>query len=314
MTYGHPVEPGSHIGGAEPARLEEEGGAPHAAGPEGGTTRPGWAETLDVLGLAVRVELAEPMATRAAELLADHARTPEPPQRVLRLQIDSAGRWALHDGDELVRGAMSTSGALGMLAWMVNQVAITTPHHVVLHAGCVARHGGGVVLSAPMEAGKSTLVTALVRDGWDYLSDEIAAVSLTDGRLHPYPAPIALDPGSFPLFPALKPDTASSLGDAASWLLRCEAVRPGSRSASVEAACLVFPRFQPGATCTLTALSATQALRLLVDQAFNLRIARGPGFTALAGLVRRLPRYQLILDDLNEACQTLRCLALNWRA
>lgn len=314
MTYGQKVQPGSRIVVAEPAELEDEVRAPHGAGRHGGTTGAGWAETLDLLGVAVRVELAEPVANHAAELLADHARAGKPPQRVLRLQTDGAGRWALHDGDELVRGAMSAPGAVAMLAWALNQVAITTPHHVVLHAGCVARHGGGVVLSAPMESGKSTLVTALVGDGWDYLSDEIAAVSLADGRLHPYPSPISLDPGSFPLFPALKPATAPSVGDAASWLLRCETVRSGSGSASVDPACLVFPRFRPGATCTLTALSATDALRLLVEQAFNLPTVRGRGFIALADLVRRLPRYQLILDNLDEACQALRRLALEWRA
>lgn len=314
MTYGQKVQPGSRIGVAEPTRLEDEVRAPRGAGRLGGTTGAGWAETLDVLGLAVRVELAAPFTNHAAEFLADHARTSEPPQRVLRLQTDGAGRWALYDGDELLRAAMSSSGAIAMLAWALNQVAITTPHHVVLHAGCVARHGAGVVLSAPMEAGKSTLVTALVGDGWDYLSDEIAAISLADGRLHPYPSPIALDPGSFPLFPALKPATAPSLGDAATWLLRCETVRPGSQSASVDPACLVFPRFQAGATCTVTALSATDALRFLVEQAFNLPTVRGPGFIALADLVRRLPRYQLILDNLDEACHALRRLALEWRA
>lgn len=272
------------------------------------------AATLDVLGVSVRVEVAEPAASRVAELLADHARTERPPQRVLRLSHEGVDRWALHDGDLPVRDAMSPAGGVAMLLWSLNRVAMTTAHHVVLHAGCVAHKNAGIVLSGPMEAGKSTLVTALVRDGWAYLSDEIAAVSLEDGRLYPYPCPIALDPGSFPLFPMLEPDTSPLFGDTARWHLSSDTVRPGSRSAPVTAAALVFPRFEPGAPCTLRPVSATTALRLLMGQAFNLRVLGGEGFAALAELVRRVPRYELTLDNLDGACQTLRRLSLQWLA
>ncbi len=270
--------------------------------------------TLEVLGLPVRVEVDELAASRVAELLADHARTNQPPQRVLRLSTERTGLWALHDGIKVVRDGMSATDGVAMLLWSLNQVAITTPHHVAVHAGCVARNGAGVVLSGPMEAGKSTLVAALVCDGWDYLSDEVAGLSLADGRLHPYPCPIALDPGSFSLFPTLEPETSPLPGHMASWHLSSEAIRPGSLSAPVVAAALVFPRFQRGEPCTLRAVGATEALHLLVGQAFNLRVLGGRGFAVLADLVRRVPRYQLTLDDLEAACQAMSQLSLRWQA
>ena len=45
-----------------------------------------------------------------------------------------------------------------------------------LHAGCVARGGRGVLLAGTSGAGKSTLTAALVKDGWDFLSDDTVFV------------------------------------------------------------------------------------------------------------------------------------------
>jgi hypothetical protein len=45
-----------------------------------------------------------------------------------------------------------------------------------LHAGCVARQGRGVLLAGTSGSGKSTLTAALVRDGWDFLSDDTVFV------------------------------------------------------------------------------------------------------------------------------------------
>jgi hypothetical protein len=43
---------------------------------------------------------------------------------------------------------------------------------VPVHAACVAREGGGVLLCGQSEAGKSTLAYACARAGWTYLSDD----------------------------------------------------------------------------------------------------------------------------------------------
>ena len=45
-----------------------------------------------------------------------------------------------------------------------------------LHAGYVAREGRGVLLVGMSGSGKSTLTAALVRDGWDFLSDDTVFV------------------------------------------------------------------------------------------------------------------------------------------
>jgi len=50
-----------------------------------------------------------------------------------------------------------------------------------LHAACVAREGRGVLLAGMSGSGKSTLTAALVRDGWDFLSDDTVFVTRQAG-------------------------------------------------------------------------------------------------------------------------------------
>lgn len=59
--------------------------------------------------------------------------------------------------------------------------------HVLIHAGAVSSSGQGVTLIGGSGQGKSTLVLELVRRGFKFLSDEVAALGRGDGLLHPFP-------------------------------------------------------------------------------------------------------------------------------
>jgi hypothetical protein len=70
-------------------------------------------------------------------------------------------------------------------------LAEMAPGHTFVHAGAVGWHGKAIVVPGPSESGKTSLVTALVRAGATYYSDEYAVLD-ERGRVHPYPAPPAL--------------------------------------------------------------------------------------------------------------------------
>lgn len=72
-----------------------------------------------------------------------------------------------------------------------------------LHAGCVARNGSGIVLSARSGVGKTTLTAALGAAGWDYLSDEAVALDVSAEHLHAFPKPLSMKSGSMDLLPAV---------------------------------------------------------------------------------------------------------------
>jgi hypothetical protein len=69
-------------------------------------------------------------------------------------------------------------------------VGFLATRRVFVHAGAVAWNGRAIVIPGSTLSGKSTLVTALVKAGATYLSDEYAVLD-GDGRVYPFPKPIS---------------------------------------------------------------------------------------------------------------------------
>ena len=69
-------------------------------------------------------------------------------------------------------------------------LAIRADGFVFVHAGAVAWQGRALVLPGRSRSGKSELVSALLRAGAEYLSDEFAVFD-GDGLVHPYARAIA---------------------------------------------------------------------------------------------------------------------------
>jgi hypothetical protein len=65
-------------------------------------------------------------------------------------------------------------------------VAAATKRRMFLHAGAVGWHGRAIVLPGKNFSGKTNLVTAFLRAGATYYSDEFAVLD-SRGRVHPYP-------------------------------------------------------------------------------------------------------------------------------
>jgi len=64
--------------------------------------------------------------------------------------------------------------------------------HVLFHAAALAAPDGGVLLAGDAGLGKTTLTLALLGHGYRVFSDDVAAVGCEDGRLHPFPRPLAV--------------------------------------------------------------------------------------------------------------------------
>jgi hypothetical protein len=88
--------------------------------------------------------------------------------------------------DEQRFGPVDTRVALSLLDSQIRaHVAFHAPDHIFVHAGVVGSHGRAILLPGKSFAGKTTLVTALVRCGAEYWSDECAVLDV-DGNVHPY--------------------------------------------------------------------------------------------------------------------------------
>jgi len=76
-------------------------------------------------------------------------------------------------------------------------VAEMARRRVFVHAGVVGWQGKAILIPGRSMSGKTSLVRELVRGGATYYSDEYAVLDM-QGRVHPYPQPLALrEDGAF---------------------------------------------------------------------------------------------------------------------
>ncbi len=191
------------------------------------------------------------------------------------------------------------------LMWSVNRGAVATEGLLLVHAAVAVRDGMGVVLPAAMEAGKTTLVTALVQRGFDYLSDEIAAYDPGTGRLLPYPKPLSIDQGSWHLFPNLAPPAPMKRFFERQWQVAPSAVRADAVARWATPAVIISPSYSPGATAELTDVPRVEMLQQLAEQTFGFLRRPQRSLEGLVGLVDGRPSYRLRVDDLDSACAAI---------
>lgn len=238
---------------------------------------------------------------------------------VVRRRDEGGGLYDLRlAGGDPVVGVHDTPAVLSRVLWDYNHRAIRTASaDLLLHAAAVVTPAGVIVLPAPAESGKSTLVAGLTRHGYGYVTDECAAVDgLTEHRaellgpptVRAYPKPIGLDPGSWPLFGSLLADDPLQLdkrwlpGSVAGPGALAAHPAPGAR---LPLAAVVFPRHEAGAATELVPLGPGAATVTLARNAFRLDEQPQRSLAALAALATAVPAFTLAVDDLAEACATI---------
>ena len=152
-------------------------------------------------------------------------------------------------------GRVSSIGLLvDLLVRETTNEVVSTTAYTAVHAAAAAREGRAVILPAPGGHGKTTTVAALVRGGWDFLTDEVTLISREDGLVHPFPRPLSISPGSLRLLPGLRdqipPEPASYRHY--DHHVSPDDLRPGCLSGPVPVALTVFPSYTRGAATTLT--------------------------------------------------------------
>jgi hypothetical protein len=143
---------------------------------------------------------------------------------------DGDGAWVFTRGDSPVAKNLDLDFGLMMVETQIRIfLGQEAPNRIFVHAGVVAAEDRAIVLPGRSFAGKTTLVTAFVRAGATYLSDEFAVLD-DQGLVHPYltrlsmrdpAAPVAPGPpGPRPENPGVKSlvhvsQIGGSMGDAA---------------------------------------------------------------------------------------------------
>lgn len=203
--------------------------------------------------------------------------------------------WRLFRDDDVVRVAELPLSLLHWLVHDLNRIVIERTTHVTLHAGGVTRHGA-VILPGKMESGKTTLTAGLVRAGLPYLSDEAVGLDRETGFALPYPKPFSLDTGAQGLFPEVSGFDGG---------FESQRHVPPSELGSVGDPCpvrlVIFPRYESGASTSISRLGRAEALVELAENTFRFSARPRQSLDVLANVVRVAPCYRLVTGDLAPA-------------
>ena len=218
----------------------------------------------------------------------------------------SADRFALYLDDLPLVLCTDQASAVRHVLWHVNSEVIRqSSAKVLIHAAGAVVGRAGVLMPAPMDSGKTTLVAGLVRSGAAYLTDELVALG-ADRVMHPYPRPMNLGAGSWPLLPEFEP---------VGWWPRSEGtpdqwhVNPCKHGAVVAPptplSAIIIPAYARGGGTFMEDVPRPEVLELLFDQTMNAPIHGADLLPRLADVVGAVPCLRLVMDDLTGAVRLL---------
>jgi hypothetical protein len=257
---------------------------------------------FNALGFNFDVEVEDARLCSYVERLYAPFQEPGGARHRYMLQDGAAGATLWFD-DDRVADAATTGALIAPFVHDLNRRALDGSNHLILHAGGVEHDGVGVVLPGAMEAGKTTLAAGLVRAGFGYLTDEGVAVDRESLRIHPYPKPLSIDRGAWPLLPELEPeaDLATNAYKADQWQVPPDAIRANALGRPCAIALIVFPKYEAGAETSVEPLGRAEALVELAKNTYKFDVQGAPALDVLAEIVRPADCYRLTSGDLDAA-------------
>ena len=225
--------------------------------------------TYRIRGCAFAITIEDPaVAERADSLLRAYRADYSGNARNVEVLSKPSGDLILQfDGIETVRTNSSAEMTGALFQALLSGIHSYDQWLAIIHGGAVALNGHGVLIPGASGSGKSTLGAFLVARGFDYLSDDMIAVTRA-GQIAAWPIPLSIKQGSWkPLSPYLP--QLESIEPVQVWDRVVKYVTVPSASWDVpdcRASIFVFPRFHAAAKETrLTPLRPLESLRRLIS-------------------------------------------------
>ncbi len=171
----------------------------------------------------------------------------------------------------------------------------------LIHGAAVARHGRGLLLTAPGGSGKSTTALSALRAGWDYLADDWCLVS-QDGapRLHSVYETAKLHWDNLHRaagFESVVINRAAAATEKAVLALGASAWGGGFRE-EVPLHAIALPHVASGADTTFARVNGLRAFHGMATETLRSITGTGPASVEwLARLSRSVPVYSLALGS-----------------
>lgn len=208
---------------------------------------------------------------------------PVPGAAVGQLVVVGAGGAyrALQDGAEQPPPATLRDAVTWLKHQTVRHLQRARPDLLWLHAGAAAKGERVLLCLGQGGSGKSTLIMALIADGWSYISDDVVPYDPVTGGALP-----------FPLAPFNRVWGHQMVDD----IRQLDKVRHRVPTAQVTAAsrriaALAFPTFSVDGPTGVQQMSPAVAAVALSAQAMNVAAFRGDALHACADLAGRIPAF-----------------------
>jgi hypothetical protein len=192
------------------------------------------------------------------------------------------------DGHRLARTIDSDEAFATLESGLELSVSRNARGVVFVHAGVVGWRGRAILIPGRTCSGKTSLVTALVRAGAAYYSDEFAVLD-SDGLVHPYPRALSIRQEGLPR------------------TRRCPVEELGARAGTepMSIGRIVLTKYRPGARWRPRSISPGLAVLGLLE---NTVLARVQPEFSLNVLRRAVSSATAIKSARGEACEVIRFL------
>jgi HprK-related kinase A len=197
--------------------------------------------------------------------------------------------------------------AFPMLEWGLNWCVSTQAHqYLIIHAAVVEKNGLAAILPAPPGSGKSTLTAGLVLSGWRLLSDELTLIDRKTGLIQPLPRPVSLKNQSIDVIRRFAPDIFINRASHDTVKGTVAHMRPPKESVRrqhepARPGWVIFPKWEAGASTTLTPRSQAQTFMFLAQNAFNYSHLGEDGFRVASALIDQAACYDFCYSQLHDA-------------
>ncbi len=233
----------------------------------------------------------------------------------LRRWIKPQSRF-LFDGQPVFE-PLPEAHAYPLLEWAMNWcISAHAQQYLIIHAAVIERGGRAAVLPAPPGSGKSTLCAGLVHRGWRLLSDELALVSMTDGRIWPLCRPVSLKNASIDVIRQFEPTALFNriTHDTTKGSVTHMQVPPAHLAAMDTPAqwqWVVFPKYVAGAPAAMAPRSRAESVVDLARNSFNFGVLGTSGFERLCDLVEASRCFDFSYSQLDDAVAAFEQLAMS---
>ncbi len=227
---------------------------------------------------------------------------------VYRIVVNDS-QWQLWREDKMVHAAPE---AFFIYMFLTRDVVAKLVNHcrqrLVFHAAGLAHRCNGLILAGRAGSGKSTLTAWLTATGFDFLADDVIALTPDSAELSGLTNPVVLKAGSRFVWERWLDDLDHDLVsffNGAAWvdpdLLRSNCVQTAAFPKI-----LVFPQYTIGQPLTVQPLSTAEATFRLMPQLINFAHFPDRGLAQIKSLARCLSAYSLIYDDVEAAAAWIR--------